>query len=46
MNGRVLVDGSADGPILATRTPLSLWGGLDVGGRITFDDDDHTTEGA
>jgi predicted aconitase with swiveling domain len=30
MNARVLVDGAATGAILATDTPLSLWGGLDV----------------
>ncbi len=30
MKGRVLVDGAAAGPVLATDTPLSLWGGLDV----------------
>lgn len=28
MTGRVLVSGHGEGPILATTTPLSLWGGL------------------
>ncbi len=30
MSCRVLVDGEATGRVLATDTPLSLWGGLDV----------------
>lgn len=35
MRGRVLVKGSARGPLLRLRAPISLWGGVDpVSGRI------------
>lgn len=44
MRGRVLVDGGAEGAVLATDTPISLWGGLDVAtGKII--DRHHPLEG-
>jgi predicted aconitase with swiveling domain len=44
VTGRVLVDGTAAGRVLATETPLSLWGGLDVE-HVTIIDRRHPLHG-
>lgn len=45
VRGRVLVPGSAEGPLLRLRAPISFWGGVDpVGGRVA--DPRHPDHGA
>ena len=35
MTGRVILAGTAEGPVLATQEPLSFWGGVDPAtGRV------------